>query len=435
VDFFLFVLVTGVMFVRPTDFVPGLETVPLYYLLIVACILVSWNKLILRFSQSAFKKDRIGVLALGLLFLCFFSNLVRGDIETAFSNGTEFAKVILYYFLLVAVVDTPARLRRLLLCMVAFDLIPTILALLQYYDLINIPAFRALEEGISDDSMIGEGSAVRRLHATGNFGDPNDVCEILNTAMIFCLYGLLDRAKGIGRLFWLVPSVLFPAALVLTRSRGGFLGLIAGLGMLFWSRFGARKTILLATVALPLMFIANSGRQVSLSTSSGTSQQRIQMWITGYEFWRSSPIWGIGANQFGAKASLVAHNSFVHLLAELGFLGGTLFFGIYCYALSTMARLGSSGVTIRDPVIRRLRPYVMAAVASMAVSQMSLSHGYAIATYAMFGLATACIAMSAPIPPLNEPARASGFWFRLCRASVLFYIFLYVFVRYSVNWG
>ena len=41
VDFFLFILVTAILFIRPTDFVPGLEAVPLYYLAILPCLIVS----------------------------------------------------------------------------------------------------------------------------------------------------------------------------------------------------------------------------------------------------------------------------------------------------------------------------------------------------------------------------------------------------------
>ena len=94
--------------------------------------------------------------------------------------------------------------------------------------------------------------------APGIFGDPNDVCEILNCAMIFSLYGLLDRGGGLRRVLWLAPMALFGHALALTHSRGGFLGAVVGLMVLFRSRFRGTKSLVLAGAALALMFVLSS---------------------------------------------------------------------------------------------------------------------------------------------------------------------------------
>ena len=208
-DFFLFVLVTGALYVRPQDFVPGLAGVPLYQILIVSCILVSWNRLASRLTSNAFREDPTAAMVVGILLVSLVSNLAHGDLETAFDFGTEFGKIVLFYLLLVGIVDSPIRLRRFLACLVGFDLVPTILALLQYHGMINIPAFSAMDEG-----------GVLRLHATGNFGDPNDFCEILNTAMLFSLYRLMHRGRGWSRPLWLAPVPVLGLALSLTKSRG-----------------------------------------------------------------------------------------------------------------------------------------------------------------------------------------------------------------------
>ena len=422
-DFFLFVLVTGVMFVRPTDFVPGLAGVPLYQVLIVSCMLVSWNRLASRLTSNAFREDPTAVMVVGILLVSLVSNLAHGDLETALDFGTDFGKIVLFYLLLVGVVDSPVRLRRFLACLVGFDLVPTILALLQYHGMINIPAFNVLEEG-----------GVPRLHATGLFGDPNDFCEILNTAMLFSLYRLMHRGRGWSRLLWLAPIPVLGLALSLTQSRGGFLGTMAGLLVLFWARYGRRKTIMLAAVALPVMLFLLSGRQTSLSTSEGTSQQRIQLWIEGFTMLKQSPIWGIGTGRFVERLGYVAHNSFVHAYAELGLLGGTLFFGMYYRDLTSLARLGSTTKRIRDPEIRHARPYIMAAVASCAVSQMSLSRCYGVPTYAILGIGAVCIRLAAADTSFDDPQPDRRLASRVIRASLIFLVSLYVFAKLTVRW-
>lgn len=321
-DFFLLILVSGVLIVRPTDFVPELEVVPLYQIFIVPCILLSWNRLLSRLSPNALREDPVVLLMVGILLVSLISNLAGGYIETAIDFGTEFVKIILFYLLLLGIVDSPARLRRYLACLVGFDLIPTILALLQYQGMINIPAFTALDE-----------NGVLRLHATGNFGDPNDFCEILNTAALFSLYQLMEGNKGVSRFLWVAPVVVLGVALVLTKSRGGLLGASAGLFVMFMARYGVRKAVMVAALAVPIMLVIFSGRQTSLSTSEGTSQQRIQLWTSGFEMLRESPVFGVGVNQFAKRVGYVAHNSFVHTFAELGLLGGTFFFGTYYYVI------------------------------------------------------------------------------------------------------
>ncbi len=195
-----------------------------------------------------------------------------------------------------------------------------------------------------------------------------------------------------------------------------------------------RKTIMLAAVALPAILALSSGRQTSLSTSQGTSQQRIQLWVTGFEMLRESPILGVGVSQFAKRAGLVAHNSFVHAFAELGLLGGTLFFGAYYHIITSLWRIGSKSAMIQNLDVRRMCPYALAAVTSCAVSQMSLSRCYSVTTYAILGVGAACIRLANSDSSVIDLEITPRWAFRLVRASLLFLIALYAFARLTVTW-
>ena len=422
-DFFLFVVVTGVMLVRPGDFVPALNGVNLYLFAIVCCMLVSWNRLISRLSTNAFREDPTAIMVMGIFLVSLVSNLAHGDFATAREFGTEFGKVVLFYLLLIGIVDSPTRLRRFVSCVVVFDLIPTTLALLQFHEIIYIPALVPY----NDQGLI-------RLTATGFYGDPNDFCEMLNTAMLFSLYRLMDGSNGVARFVWLTPIPAFGYALALTRSRGGLLGAVAGLGVMFWSRYGVKKTVVVAGLGLPIMLYLGSGRLTSISTSEGTSQQRIQLWAEGFEMLRESPIWGIGTDQFGKRAGLAAHNSFVHAYAELGLVGGMCFFGMYYYLLASLGKLGSPPHTVRDPILRHARPYIMAAVTSCAVSEMSLSRCYLVTTYVIIGIGSVCVRMTRSEAAFDDPQPDRRLAYRLIRDGLVFLAALYVFTRLSVRW-
>jgi hypothetical protein len=148
-----------------------------------------------------------------------------------------------------------------------------------------------------------------------------------------------------------------------------------------------------------------------------------------------SPLFGIGIDQFAENFGKVAHNSYVHTYTELGLLGGTCYFGFYYFALTRLARLGAPGVAIRDPVLRRIRPYMTAAVASYAVSEFSITNCYLVPTYALLGLATVFIRLASPesgaqgIPFDGKSLRY------LLMASGLFLLGLYILVRLLAQWG
>ncbi|MGA2700257.1 MAG: O-antigen ligase family protein [Isosphaeraceae bacterium] len=432
-DFFLFVLLTGVMFVRPTDFLPGLENVPLYLVVILSCLLVSGGRLMSRLSGEAFREDPASRMIVGILLVSIVSNLAHRDLEMAFDFASDFVKTAIYYFLLMGIVNSPARLRSFLTWLIIFSLIPTVLALLQYHGMINIPAFTALEEGLQADPFSGGPTSVKRLHATGNFGDPNDACTIFNTAMVFSIYRLLESRKGPARYLWLVPVVLFGFALYLTRSRGGFLGALAGIFVIFLVKYGLRKSVVLIAITLPLVLVLFSGRQTSLNTSEGTSQGRIQLWSACFDLLRRSPIWGIGVGQVGVNLGLVAHNAYVHAYTELGFVGGTFFFGAFYSVLRGLWRLSSNSSSVQDPEIRRVSPYILGAVASYAVSQMSVSLCYRIATYAFLGVGAVCIRLGNLNRPLTDRQEEKLSLFQLFRASLIFLVALNIFVRLTVK--
>ncbi len=146
------------------------------------------------------------------------------------------------------------------------------------------------------------------------------------------------------------------------------------------------------------MFLLFAGRQTEFTTSEGTSQQRIQFWSEGLAMFRQAPVFGIGVGNFAEEIRHVAHNSYVQCYTELGFFGGTVFFTAFAYPLWTMYRLGRPDVVIADPEMRRVRPFLMAAVAGYAAGMASLSRSDVVPTYLVLGLANAYLRFANPYP-------------------------------------
>jgi hypothetical protein len=427
VDFVLFILVAAILFIRPNDFVPGLESIPLYLIAIVPCIILSWHKLVPQLTTVGLRERPVFVSGIGILLVSVVSNVAYRRLEIGFDFAVEFSKVLIFYLLMLAHLDSPRRLKLFLACLVGIIMIPIVLVVLNYYNIIQIDGFVAII-----DTNVGVG----RLGGSWVFGDPNDMCEILNCAMIFSLCGLLDRGGGCTRVIWLAPVALFGHALSLTQSRGGFLGAMVGLMVLLRGRFRGMKWLLLAGMGLALMFVLFGDRQTSLSTSEASGQSRIQLWNAGFGLLQRSvvsPLIGVGTGQFAFNLGHVAHNAFMQMYTELGFLGGTLFFGQYYYCLTNLAKLGSTKITVPDPEMRRGRPFLMASLASFAASEMSLTNPCNLITYVMLGLPTVFIRLADPRPPLPDLLLNGRLVRRMTLYSGLFLLGLYVFTKLSVR--
>ena len=439
-DFALFVLLNATLFIRPAEIVPDLIGLPIYNVLILLNLAVASVKVAGRISPANLKAEPITACVLGLLASIFLSHAAHLNLLLAREGAVEFAKVVLYYLLLVAVLDTPARLRRFLAALVVFVSILAGLALLHYHGAIRIPSLDAVADH-EIDSRTGEDYVVMRLCSTGIYNDPNDLSLILLVATGACLFLAGGRPGGLPRPFWLAPAAMFLYALTLTHSRGGFLAMLAGMMVLFYARFGPKKAALLATIALPVMFVLFAGRQTNISAGEDTGQDRIQLWAEGFSMLRESPLFGIGQNLYAERVGLVAHNSFVHAFAELGLLGGPLFLGAFAYVVRTLLALGAHDGEIGDLDLRRLRPFLLAMVVGYASGMLTVSRNYVVPTFMILGIVTAYLRLvSAGAPRLAMPggpvaAITTRLIGRLAVLSVAFLVVTNLFIKLFVRWG
>jgi len=288
------------------------------------------------------------------------------------------------------------------------------------------------------DAQTGEKTDVQRMCGTGIFNDPNDFALILVTAIPMCLYWLTDSKMKLWRPFWLALLLFFGYALMLTHSRGGFLALVAGLGTLVHLKFGAKKSIMLGALFLPVLLVAFAGRMTSISASEGTGQTRLQLWADGLYIFRQSPLTGIGMDNYRQFSSHVAHHSFIHCYTELGLIGGSLFLGAFYFAVKGMydvravPRPDDEPDEI-DPELRRLHPFLSASLVAYTIGICFLSRSYIVPTYMILGLAVVYMRLYAKQATVPLPAWTVFTWPKLAGISCGFLVASNVFVRMFVK--
>src|SRR5262249_13958162 len=186
-SFALFLLLNAVLLIRPEDFLPEIAGARLYLILIVLNVVAVFPKIRNQLRPSELAKRPITVCVLGLLVAATISHLVRGRFDLAVDFVPEFAKVVVYYLLLIAVIDSPVRLRMFLGFIVPLVVVVGGLGVLQMHDVIDYEALRPVKQE-SFDPELGISVFLPRMCGPGVFNDPNDICMVLTLGTICALY-------------------------------------------------------------------------------------------------------------------------------------------------------------------------------------------------------------------------------------------------------
>jgi putative inorganic carbon (HCO3(-)) transporter len=441
--FFLFLLVNATLFVRPMEVFRDLEGVKLYEIFILSCLLLALPEVLTFFATRSLRDQPIALCVFGLFFLTLFAQITNpGEMLRA---GEHFGKVMIYYILALSLLNSPGRIRVFLVWLLLCLVLLTTLTILQYHGVIQISRTDSINKlmELEIDKENGKIVAVGRLQGTGIFADPNEFCGMLAAAIPLCFWALGSRhlaAKALG----LALLGLSFYGIALTRSRGGFLGLLGGLFVMMSGQLGLRKTLWLCLAGLPLLFLAFGGRQTEISAREGTGQTRVQLWSEWLSRFRDAPLTGNGLplgkeedlqmDKSADELGLLAHNSYLQAFADWGFVGGALFIAAFVLALWGVGRLTQGQAFILDPQLRRLQPFLLGALAGYAVSILSLSMTDRVPTYFMLALAGVFPLFARSEPPVSPPRVSPRLIGAVFAISIGFLAFLYVFVRVFVSW-
>lgn len=444
--FFLFILVNAVLLIRPAEIVPELRGIELYFYVIGACSLAASGDVLRYLIGRPLGTQPITLCVLGLFVAVLLPPLANLNIEQAWTAGFHFFKQLVYFMLLVSLVNTPGRLQSFLRWLPVICAVIVGVAVLEYHQIVTLSMLRAVRD--FDAGSWGEMVTIERLRFTGILNDPNEVCVWLATLLPLVLYNLVGDRNVLRRGLWLALILLFGYGIFLTQSRGGFLALLAALGVTIGFRYGWRRAALLGAVGLPLLLLLFAGRQTSFDAGTGTGQTRVQIWSDHLDRFRGNPLIGEGMSfqdldagqmqqmrMLGIDTGLVAHNSFLQVFADVGFPGGCLFLGAFGLALGSVWRVGRHRATPLDPATLELQPFLLGAVSAYCIGMLTLTLWIVTPTYVVLALAAVYPRACRSYPPLAPVRFDAKLLFHFALAGIAFLGAMYVFVRLFVNWG
>lgn len=244
-----------------------------------------------------------------------------------------FFRVMIIFIVMVNILVTEARIRGLMW------LGTTAGAYLSYlaYDSFQNGIFETEETRVSID--IG-----------GMFGNPNDLCvHLLIFIPIAIALAKVSRNLAVKVACW-VSAALMTFGILLTQSRGGFLGLIAITSLAIWKfarGFRLSAFVLVVFVLGSLMALAPSsfgdrmwtlmGPTDDVSSSSGQRRENLERSIVAS---LRNPL-GVGlgnSRMFGVK-NLETHNAYTQVSSELGLPAFVAYLFLLIFPLRSLSRI------------------------------------------------------------------------------------------------
>jgi putative inorganic carbon (HCO3(-)) transporter len=328
---------TLVLYARPAEFYPSPLTASIA--LVLALIMLGFyfpTQLSLEGTLTARPREVNLVLLFCLAGLLSIPLAINPPAAWHEFSG-NFIRCIVVFIAMVNVVRTKARLQGLLFLALAAGL---------WLSLGAINDYRLGLNTIEGYRVAGRGSGI--------FGNPNDMALFLVTIVPVAV-ALACHSRRLGRkLFFAGSAIVMFTAIVLTYSRGGFLGLLVALGFFACKTNPRRRVAMLiglgVTVAMFLAMVPGYAiRLVSIVIPSldpvGSSDARSGELFRSLYIAIRHPLLGIGMGNYAPEMSyrgLVTHNSYTQVAAEMGMAA------LVCYMMFLLTPLKKLGQVARE---------------------------------------------------------------------------------------
>lgn len=395
------------LFLRPQEFVPLLQKLPLLYLFFAGAVGGVLVDLKLRLLKPVPSRS----LLVAVPFYAWVVIVIAVKVPAAakISSIIELTIVFITYVMLCQGVQSFRALRFIAGALVVCSLFLTLVGIHQanaptgclmlenWMQRLGVPDGRSCETpldcggveakpGAAYDcqriGLFGTTALSDRVRYRGELQDPNELATFISSsiALMFALAASSRRLRvkalaGVG-------AVLVGLCVIYTQSRGGMLAFLGVLGVYFVRRYGVKYIFVGALGLLPLMALGGRGGEAAEASTEG----RYEAWRSGLQMFKSDPVFGVGYGQFTEYHHLTAHNSYVLAPAELGLIGMMLWIGVLYVTIK------SALVVLRDfaddPHAGAARSWAMAVLgmtAAYMLQMMFLSLAYHTMVWVYFG--------------------------------------------------
>jgi O-antigen ligase len=253
----------------------------------------------------------------------------------------------------------------------------------------------------------------------GTLGDPNELAAVLVPAIVLALgLAIVLKRAPLVRIMLVGAALICAAGIFLTLSRGGLVALGVALlaSVVFAGRWRPQALVLALTAALGVAFwfsfIATDVQVERVTTIQGGTG-RSDLWEIGTRMIKDKPVTGVGLGNF-ETASIhyllepgsilrdefivdqpkVAHNTYLHVTAELGAVGAILFVTILGFVLFCVHRAAREFARMNEPGLELLARALLVALIGILTADFFISEQFSKQLWLLLGLGPAILGVA-----------------------------------------
>lgn len=426
--YFGLLVYTSLIYIRPQEIFMGIYGFPIID--IVAIITIFLTVITNKPNINRFLASPQNKLMLLFLMALVISHLSHTYMRGALNAFTEFSKIVIFYFLITTLVDTPKKLKVYIIVLIFLTLFLAIQGIQQYHTGIGwggkTPIIQKIEvireDKFTESGVIGQVQEVVRIRGLGIFSDPNDlalsfvmVVPFLMTA-IFAKNGFTSKVVSIS----ILSIILY--AIYITNSRGGYLALAVVIYNFFIGKFGGMKGMI--TGALSILLLLSYAPSRIGTIMEGSTYGRMEAWSYSLQLFKSAPLFGIGMNMFTNDFPLTVHNSFLLILAEAGLLGAFLWVGLFYLCFRDLLKVKKVSINRENSDLKVIAFSLLLGIIGFLSASFFLSRTYIHLPYIMIALT---VSLTSLIRENNKNLK-TGFGFKDFKWIFFIIISLIVFV-------
>ena len=185
-------------------------------------------------------------------------------------------------------------------------------------------------------TVVGRASIILGNVAT----NPNELAISLLLPLSMAI-GLVLSERGVARGMFVIASLLLLTCLLLTMSRGGFVGLSVMIVIYIYRRGIDWRLLTAVILTVSVLLLASSLLMTRLDDAlASRAQGRLDIWLVGFEVVKHHGLFGVGLDNFPLAFdryaghqkvfhffSMAPHNIYMQALAETGAVGLSLLVG------------------------------------------------------------------------------------------------------------
>jgi hypothetical protein len=375
--FILVCLYVAILLVRPQEWYEPVKGFELVNIVAIPTILVAFIEQSKSRAGSFLLRSRFSLVMLGLFASVLLSHLSRLRVQGAVDAVREFGKIVILFYLVAILVNTPRRLKTMMWIIIGCSVLLAYHTYLQVqtgHGFGNIEPFGSFEMGDF------------RVIASGLFSDPNDFAMLYIMAMpfVFCLVAAGAAITSKLLLLCSLPPMMY--VLWYAKSRGGVIGFCAM--MLAYSWLSAKNLFvrLLLVVVLLSSIVAFGPERARGTYIEGSAAGRVIEWGYGIQMLKENPLFGFGYMRWtDFSGGTAAHNSAVNCFAELGLIGYFCWFTLCLIVIKSVLRIARA-VGQLDSGTRRLASGLFAAQVGYLTAAFFLTRTYNPVLFFLLGM-------------------------------------------------